>query len=303
MFVYFRTIIWYNDDEVTNMTLQMGQYNELEVLRITDYAYILARKNEEAFLHKRQATRALEVGETVRVFLYYDNQKRITATMNEPYIDMDKAGFVEVVDARFNLGAFLDIGLKKDLLLSKDDLPFMKNEWPQQGDRIFASVKTSKNQLTAKLITRYDIPHYLSPEEPLEEGQTVDAYNVYKAEEGNVFFTDQGHYIFVYFKHMRKTYRLGEKASIKIMLQKDLSNYNGTITMQKELMISKDGERIITFLKEHGGIMPYTDKSTPTEIMDVFHMSKGAFKRALGTLYKEKVIELTDNETRLIHLD
>jgi predicted RNA-binding protein (virulence factor B family) len=283
------------------MTLQMGQYNQLEVLRITDYAYILGDSKQEAFLHKRQATKTLEVGEVVRVFLYYDNQKRITATMNEPLIDMNKAAFVEVVDAKFNLGAFLDIGLQKDLLLSKDDLPFMKNEWPEQGDKVFASIKTSKNQLTAKLISRYDIQQYLSPIEPLVEGQTVTAYNVYKAEEGNVFFTEQGHYIFVYFKHMRKVYRLGEQAEIKIILKKDINDYNGTITLQKELMISKDGEKILAFLDSHGGVMPYTDQSTPEEIMDVFHMSKGAFKRAIGTLYKSKLIELNDNETRRIN--
>lgn len=282
------------------MTLQMGHYNDLKVQRITDFAYIVGNDKDEAFLHKRQATRTLEVGEVVRVFLYYDNQKRITATMNKPYIDLEKAGFVDVVDAKFNLGAFLDVGLKKDLLLSKDDLPFMKEEWPVAGDKIFASVKTSKNQLTAKVISRYEISQYLMPTEPLEEGQKVEAYNVYKAEEGNVFFTEQGHYIFVYFKHMRKTYRLGEKEAITITLSKSINDYNGSIIANKELMLDKDGEVIVAYLTEHGGAMPYSDKSTPEEIMDVFHMSKGAFKRALGTLYKNKIVELNDGQTRLI---
>lgn len=282
------------------MEVKMGDYNQLKVLRVTDFAYVLGDETKEVFLHKRQAHGDLEVGSEITVFLYYDNQKRITATMNKPIIDQYHAAFVEVVDINFHLGAFLQIGIQKDLLLSRDDLPHLKKEWPQKGDLIFATLRTSKNQLTAKMISRYQMKEYLVPKEPLIVGEKYEAYNVYKTEEGNVFFTKEGHYIYVYFKHMRKTYRLGEKEMIKITIEKENFEYNGTINEQKELMLDDDAGRIVSYMQRHHGVMPYTDKSDAEDINTVFHMSKGAFKRAIGTLYKQKMIQLDEDKTTLL---
>jgi len=282
------------------MRLKMGDYNQLQVLRVTDFSYMLGDEETEVFLHKRQVNGEPEIGSTVNVFLYYDNQKRVTATMNHPIIDQQHAAFVEVVDANFHLGAFLQIGIQKDLLLSRDDLPHMKKEWPQKGDLIFATLKVSKNQLTAKMISRFQIKEYLVPTEPLVVGEKYEAINIYKTEEGNVFFTTEGHYIYVYFQHLRKTYRIGEKETVKITLDKGDFEYNGTINEQKELMLDDDAGRIMSYLQRHRGEMAYTDKSDAEEITEVFHMSKGAFKRALGTLYKQKMVLLEEDKTTII---
>lgn len=282
------------------MYIQMGDYTNLEVLRETEISYILGDETTEIFLHKKQALGELEVGEKVEVFLYYDNQKRITATMTKPLIDLKNPGFCEVVDQNFRLGVFLNIGLPKDLLLSRDDLPHMKREWPQVGDKLFVRMRASRNQLTAKVIPRYEIPKYIKPSTELEVGKKYIAYNVYKTEEGQIFYTEEGHRIYVYFKHLRKSYRLGEKAEIKIMIDKGNNDYSGSIIEQKELMISKDAEYILMYLKSNNGIMPYGDKSSAEDIQSRFNMSKSAFKRALGTLYKNKQIELSPLETSLI---
>ncbi len=202
------------------MNYKVGDYYELPVKRITDISYLLGDEETDIFLHKREAERELQENELVSVYLYYDNQKRVTATMKQPLIDLQKAAFVKVVDVHPKLGVFLDMGLQKDLLLSNDDLPFVKKEWPEIGDMIFAKVRSSKNQLTAKLISRYNIKEYLEPEKPLRVGEKVQAYNIYRAEEGNVFFTTEGHHIYVYFKHLRKTYRLGEQETITITIDK-----------------------------------------------------------------------------------
>jgi len=282
------------------MRLKMGDYNTLEVLKETDIAYTLSNGDEEIFLHKKQATRKLEDGEQVEVFLYFDNQKRITATMNKPILDQDTPAFAEVVGQNFRLGVFLDVGLIKDLLLSRDDMPFIRKEWPKEGDKLFVRMRVSKNQLTAKIIPRYEIASYLKPDTNLEVGEKYEAYNVYKTEEGNVFFTEQGHYIYVYFKHMRRNYRLGEKAEIKITIDKENYKYNGTLIEQKELMIDKDSQYLINYMKSNRGEMPYGDKSSADKITEVFNMSKKSFKRALGTLYKEKLVVLEPERTTLV---
>lgn len=282
------------------MALQMGDYNQLEVYKELEYAYLLNNPDEPVFLHKKQTTATLDLHELVDVFLYYDSQKRVTATMRKPLVDLQRADFCEVVDVNYRLGAFINIGLVKDLLLSKDDLPFVKNEWPAKGDKIFITLRVSKSQLTAKPVSRYNVKEYLKPTEHLEVGEKYTAYNLYKAEEGNVFFTTEGHYIFVYFKHMRKVYRLGEKADIQITIDKEDYTYNGRITLQKELMMTEDAQLIEDYLKQAGGEMPFTDKSSSEDIMNEFHMSKGAFKRALGNLYKAEKVVLEKGKTRLL---
>lgn len=282
------------------MTIQMGDYNTLEVLRETTYAFVLGDEETEVFLHKNETTEPLEPKQMVTVFLYYDNQKRVTATMNQPIIDQTKAGFVNVVDASYKLGAFLDIGLKKDLLLSLDDLPFVKVEWPIAGDRIFARLKVNKNQLTAKPISRYQISEYITPKTILNVGDEVTAFNIFRSEEGNVFVTEEGHIIFVYFKHMRKRYRIGESEQVTITIHKDKQEYNGTINKPKEQMLDEDAKRIVEYMEAHDNQMPYTDKTNPDIIQMVFKMSKSAFKRAVGTLYKQQLVTLEEERTRLV---
>lgn len=282
------------------MALAMGKYNNLTVLRESDLAYILTDGRDEIFLHKRQAHGDLEKDMEIEVFLYYDNQKRITATMNRPTVDSQKAAFSKVVGVNAHLGVFLEVGLIKDLLLSRDDLSFKKKEWPQVGDEILIKMKVSRNQLTAKIIPRYDIKKYLVPTTELIEGEGYVAYCIFIAEEGVVFITKDGHYIYVYYKNMRKNYRLGEKAYVKISKIKLDHKYNGTLILQKELMLTKDAITIKAYLESHDGKMSITDKSSPEEINEVFKMSKAAFKRGLGSLYKEKKVLLGADITTLI---
>lgn len=285
------------------MKLKIGELNTLEVLRETEFAFMLGTEEQEIFLHKKQINGELEIGQNVEVFLYFDNQKRVTATMTKPIVGKYDPAFLDVVDVNYRLGIFLDMGLVKDLLLSRDDLPFVRKEWPQKGDKLFVRLRSSKNQLTAKFVPRYEINNTLRPTSVLEVGEEYEAYNVYKTEEGNIFFTEEGHNIYVYFKHMRKEYRLGEKETIKITIDKGNFQYSGMIIKQKEIVISDDALIIKTFLEKNNGVMEYTDKSSADDITAQFHMSKSAFKRALGSLYKQGVVLLEKDKTSLVDID
>lgn len=281
------------------MALKLGQMNVLEVVRETDIAYVLTDGFEDVFLHKRQANGLLNDQDKIDVFLYYDNQRRITATMKKPLIDSETPAFCEVIDTNSRLGVFLHMGIQKDLLLSRDDLPVKKAEWPIEGDLIFAKVKASKNQLTAKIINRYDLHRYIKPTVELIENQEVDGIVLFFADEGIVLSTKEGHLIFVYHKHIRKQYRLGEQTKVKIINIKQDFQYNGTMIQQKELMMDGDAEIIVNYLKLHKGIMEITDKSSPDVILQALKMSKKSFKRALGKLYKEKAITMHDDSIEL----
>ena len=99
---------------------------------------------------------------------------------------------------------------------------------------------------------------------------------------------------------MRKKYRLGEEETVTITIHKGKQEYNGTIIKQKELMIDEDANRLVDYMMAHDMRMPYTDNSSPEVIQMVFKMSKGAFKRALGNLYKQQLIAFDEDKTRLL---
>jgi len=277
----------------------LGDYNELKVLRETDIAYLLTDGHEELFLHKKEALKAYETGETINVFVYADNQGRKTASTKTALITIHTAAFLEVVSINQSFGVFLHNGLVKDLLLSKDDLPLRLDDWPQVSDKIFVTMKEKKTHLFAKMVGRKQIKDYLQSSITLVDGDTCDAYVGFLLEDGIVCTSIYGHEIFVHLNNTRKKYRLGEFVQPKILKQNENEEYTGSLIEQKELMIEKDGQIILEYLNNHHGVMRFTDKSSPEDITYAFQMSKSAYKRALGSLYKAGLVELQPTQTIL----
>jgi len=278
--------------------IKIGQYDLFQVIKVDVAHYLIKNKHATLELKKEEATKELTVGESIDVFLYIDHSKGIAATMKTPKIDIFNADWVEVVEKKEGLGAFVDIGLNKDMLVSKDDLPHLKKAWPAIGGKLFCYLKVSRNQMVARPVSRFRMREFIKPEEPLTVGENYDAFVFSLADEGVVLFTPMGHEVFVYYKHLRKDYQLGASVDVKITVEKDPLHYNGTLIEQKELMLEEDAQRIYDYLKSQGS-MPFTDKSDPTAIFNTFHMSKSAFKRALGRLYKEELVTLEEDRTVL----
>jgi hypothetical protein len=281
--------------------MNLGDYNTLKVLRESDIAYLLTDGENEYFLHKKEALRNYIKDEVLNVFMYSDNQGRPTASTKVPLITINSAAFLEVVSVNPDLGVFLSYGMIKDLLLSKDDLPLSFNTWPIVGDQVFATIKVKKDLMFAKLVSRKMIQTYLPIAAELEEGTAYDAIVSFLLVEGLVCFTKEGHEIFVHYNNTRKKYRLGEQVSVIIIQKHDNNEYTGTLIQQKEFMLQPDSQTIIRYLENHMGSMRFTDDSSPEEIQAAFHMSKGAFKRALGTLYKAGLVEFTPEKTLLVN--
>ncbi|MFA5006391.1 MAG: S1-like domain-containing RNA-binding protein [Candidatus Izemoplasmatales bacterium] len=279
--------------------MELGNYNRLRILRETDLAWMLADGDEEVFLHKKEADRSYAVGDEVEVFLYADSQGRIAATTARPYATTTTAAFLEVVSVNHEFGVFLANGIAKDLLLSKDDLPLSTNYWPVVGDRLFCTVKAKKGLLFAKVVGRKVPPTVLRPDRPLEGDTATDAIVSHFIVDGLILVTEQGHEIFVHENNMRRKYRLGETVNVRILKINPDGEAVGTLIQQKEMMLQPDADAILRYLENHAGRMRFTDASAPEEIQAAFHMSKSAFKRALGTLYREGRVELRPDATIL----
>jgi uncharacterized protein len=283
--------------------IKLGQNYIFNVIKTTKEAYIVTYQNATLELPKDEAIEPVKIGDFVDGFVFMDQNKNIVVTMKKPLIDTHRAALVDVVEVKPGLGVFVNVGLSKDMLVSKDDLPFMKKHWPNVGDKLFCYLKSGKNQIIARLVSRFKMVDYFNPEQPLVLESKVTAFVFYISEEGYVLFTEEGHELFVFFKHVRDELRLGQSVEAIVTVQKDDRHYNATLIEQKEIMIDEDAKKVLEVLTDLGGTMPYTDKSSPEEIYETFRMSKAAFKRALGSLYKAKKVSLEATQTVLIKND
>lgn len=282
--------------------LKIGEISDFIVKRETDISYTLSPDDDELttyiFLHFNQATRRLIPGEKIKAFLYYDGKKRLCATMESPLITTSQFGFVEVVNS-CDAGVFVNIGIAKDILLSTDYLPTNHLAWPKIGEMIPCILKEKKNQLIAKFISKEDLLN--TKIKKLNINDEVEAVVCRLTSAGLGLYTKTYQYIYVHKSMTRKKYHLGEVVQVKIIHFNEHGDANGSMIEQKELSRLNDASLILNELETLGGVIPLGNASTPEEINHYFNMSKSAFKRAVGALYKERKIIIEDYKIQLVN--
>lgn len=278
--------------------IKAGEMNELSILRKSDLGYMLTDGKEEILLHFKESDKELNIGDKVEVFIYFDSKNRMTATTHSPYATILNPGFAKVVEVVSNLGVFVNINTPKDVLIPLDYLPYDKQMWPDIDDMILINLKIKKDSFIAKPLNRYDILD-LPKTKSYEKDDIVDGYVIRPGVEGVGIVTKDMQYIFVHKTHLRRVYRLGEFVTPKIIMVKK-NEYNGSLTQNKELMIGTDEEIILNYLRAHDGVMSLTAKSSSEEVEQALKLSRKAFKRALGSLYKEHKVDCLLDKTILL---
>ena len=288
----------YMENQISKKTLEIGKISQFIVKRETDISYTLSPLDPDmtnyVFLHFNQATRRLNPGELINVFLYYDQKKRLCATMEKPIITTETFDFVKVVDTN-RAGVFVNIGIAKDILLSSDFLPKSEKLWPQVGESLPCILKVKHDSLIAKPITKNQ-----HPTKKLAIDETYPATVVSISDEGIVACTKSFNTIFIHKSLIRKTFRIGEIINVKITNINKKGEYNGTTIERKEVTRLSDSEMILNYLNSMGGMLPLGNSSTPEQISKYFKMSKSAFKRAVGALYKDRLIKIEDTKITLL---
>lgn len=277
------------------MSLNIGSVNKLKVIRKTDIGYMLDSDEGEVFLHFNETNhQELKPNDLVDAFLYFDQKGRLAATLKTPLITKESPGFLEATDVHSGLGVFFHMGINKDLLLSMDDLPLDYTKWPIKGDKLYLSIKV-KGKLVAKIVSKEELkiePLTLKPKDK------VFAYVQKIGREGVNLLTEDLNWIFVHQSMVRNDLRLGEKVEVTITYQSE-KGYTGSLIAQKEVLLFEDANMILSYLIRKGEL-PLTSDSTPEEIKAYFPLSKKAFKRAIGHLYKERKIDFVDQKTILV---
>ena len=283
--------------------MKLAEISKYEVIRETDLGYMLKGLNEEVsddfdgyFLHRNETNfKILHPGDIVEAFLYLDKQKRVAATLYQPKATLTKGALCEVVSVT-SAGAFFNIGISKDILMSSDDFSYGCE--PKVGDKLPVKLRLRGNSIFIKLLNKEEMLA-LNDGYRYGTGEKANAY-VYRITKDGINLVDE-HFniIFIHRNNLRNSHRLGENVEFNIIGSKengDYLDYYGTTIKTKENMIEDDCETILTYLNSHHGVMSYTEDSDSLVIDKVFHMSKAAFKRAIGHLYKEEKILLFNNK-------
>jgi len=269
------------------MQIEPGKTYNFIVDRETEISYILKYKDEELFLHKKEAFN-ITTGMHINAFVYVDSYKRNAATMMKPLISLGTDSWLEVKSVVRELGVFLDMGINKHLILSKEYLPEDFYLWPKINDFLYVTLKSNK-RLYADFSRKYSL------ENKSVTGNKVKGHVIKHLKEGIRILTKDLIPIFIYKDHFSNLPRIGEEVEVKIINSTEKGLY-GSLEMFKEKKRIWDSEKILNELKKYGKIN-LDSNSSPKCIEEKFSMSKKAFKRALGYLYKKRIIKFEDGLT------
>lgn len=267
-----------------------------------DKSYFVQKNGITFLLDKSEGEK--EIGAMLEGFGYQNQKQQNIFTTKIPSVRKDHQDFAEVIASRKDLGVFVDIGLKdKEIVVSLDELPEMRQLWPKKGDQLLVSLKTDeKDRVWATLAEDVDflaMSKAATKEEMHNKNVSGIVYRLKLV--GTFFITDERYIGFIHPSERFEEPRLGEKVSGRVIGVRPDGMLNVSLKPRGYEVISSDAQMILTFLKRsEEGKIPFSDKSTPESIQETFAISKGQFKRALGSLMKEKMIKQEDGWTILI---
>lgn len=270
--------------------IELGRVQTLKVLRKKDFGIYLGEQEQDSgvLLPRKQVPEGTEVGDQLEVFIYKDSSDRMIATTNHPMLEIGELAVLEVAECT-KIGAFLDWGLEKDLFL-----PFKEQVVPvKKGEHYLVSLYADKSQ---RLCATMRIYEQLRANSPYKKDDHVDGiiYQI-NLEIGLFVAVDNQYYGLVPKKELYDNYHVGDSVHARVVRVREDGKLDLSIREKAYLQMDEDGETILRVMDEYGGVLPFGEKAAPETIKKELHMSKNAFKRALGRLLKEGSIQINDN--------
>ncbi|EIM5229161.1 RNA-binding protein [Staphylococcus pseudintermedius] len=284
----------------------IGTIEFLEVKSLEGSTYHLEGPNREKI--KLNASEVnedddLEIGESYSFFVYPNRSGDLFATQNMPDITVGRYDFVRVLNTDRD-GARVDVGLPREVLIPWEDLPKLKVLWPEKGDELLCTLRIDRDrQMFARLASETTVHQMFTPvaADKIEElrNQMIQARPYRLLRVGTFLLSEDGYKIFVHESERQEEPRLGQACDVRIIGVNDKGELNGSFLPLAHERLDDDGEKIFNLLVEYEGELPFWDKSSPEAIKEVFNMSKGAFKRAIGHLYKQRLINIETGKITL----
>ncbi|MBY0758271.1 MULTISPECIES: CvfB family protein [Sellimonas] len=269
--------------------MKLGEKQVLVIEKEVDFGVYLGSEKERVLLPKKQVPEGVEPGDPVEVFLYKDSSDRLIATTKEPKLTLGELGVLEVVDTGKN-GAFLDWGLEKDLFL-----PFKEQTTRVKvGDKCLVSLYIDKSERLCATMKVYD---KLRTDSPYQKDDMVEGIIYEVSDRFGVFVAVDGMYsALIPKRELFREYRTGETVRARVAAVKEDGKLDLSVREKAFIQMDVDAAKLMDYMEQHGGRIPFTDKASPEVIRTEFAMSKNEFKRAVGRLLKEKKIEIREKD-------
>lgn len=271
--------------------IELGKKQTLEVVKKVEFGVYLAEEaasTDKVLLPKKQVPEGAETGSKIEVFIYRDSKDRLIATTNEPKLTLGELAVLTVKEVG-KIGAFLDCGLEKDLFL-----PFkQQTRKVRTGEEILVAMYIDKS---SRLCATMNVYQYLKKESPYAKEDMVKGV-IYEISKnfGAFVAIDNLYSGLIPAKEFHGEYEIGDEVEARVTAVKPDGKLDLSIRRKAHLQMDEDAELVMQVIDEFDGVLPFNDKVSPEIIMREFKMSKNAFKRAVGKLYKEGRIEITEN--------
>ena len=277
--------------------MRLGEYQTLTIIKKVEFGVYLAEHEDDerrVLLPAKQVPEGSKCGDTIEVFLYKDSKDRLIATTNKPALTLGGLAVLKVAEVG-KIGAFLDWGLEKDLFLPYKEMTVKV----QPEDEVLVTLYIDKSQrLCASMKKLYDL---LSTDAPYHKGDVVIG-RVYEFSDnfGTFVAVDDKYSAMIPAHEDTSKLRIGDEIEAKVVNVKPDGKLDITMRERAYLQMDADAEKVMGVIEEFAGVLPFTDKSSPEVIKRETGLSKNAFKRAIGRLYKERRIEINEKSIRKI---
>ena len=285
--------------------LTTGRNHEVKMIKTAEYQTLVFEKEvefgvylkedntevpEHVLLPKKQVPSGFKRGDSIEVFIYRDSKDRLIATTAKPKLTLHKAAKLTVKEVG-KIGAFLDWGLEKDLLL-----PFAEQTYRvKAGESVLVAPYIDKSGRIAATMKVY-------PYLPVAEGIKTDdrvTGTVYEISDnfGAFVAIDDMYQGLIPKKELYKDVKPGDTVEARVISVREDGKVNLSVREKSYIQIEEDAEDILDLIKSYDGVLPFTDKASPEVIKRETGMSKNEFKKAVGHLYKNRKIEITESGT------
>ena len=273
--------------------MRLGEKQVLTVVKTVDFGVYLGSDEERVLLPKKQVPEGIEVGDPVEVFLYKDSSDRMIATTKEPKITLGELAVLEVADVG-RIGAFLDWGLEKDLLL-----PFKEQTVKvEKGDRCLVSLYVDKS---GRLCATMKVYPLLRTDSPYKKNDMVRGTVYGISREFGVFVAvDDRYSALIPRREVYGRMFIGQQVEARVADVKADGKMDLSVRGRIPEQMDADAQQIMERIEKNGGCLPFTDKADPERIKMEFGMSKAAFKRAVGRLLKQGKVTIDENRGKIL---
>lgn len=276
--------------------IELGKYQTMEAVKKTDFGFYLSEPGTDhkhtVLLPIREVPEGTKAGDMIDIFLYKDSEDREIATTAKVPVTIGSLAVLRVKEVS-KIGAFLDWGLMKDLLLPYKE----QTSKVEEGDHVLVTLYTDKSNRLCATMKVYDLLSTSSDykKDDMVTGivyDSIDAFGVFVA-------VDNKYSAMIPKNELFPSIKIGDTIQARVISVREDGKLNLSLREKSHVQMDVDSEMILKKLTVSGGFLPFNDDSSPEDIKKEFKISKNAYKRAIGKLYKTGAITITESGIRL----